>query len=281
MSVVLQEVTRRFGDAAVTVVHHGTLVAPLDTVPAGIRGARWLLRRADGRVAWPMLGAVIRRHRAVVVVDPGGVYEALAASGMFEQGPGTDVALASLGLAPTDVTHVVITHGHADHFAGALDGDGRLRLPNAVHVLPSADVSGAAAHPAAEAHSLRGVAAAAESAGRLRLVHGDETVCPGVLVVAAPGETPGHQVVVVPAPSGDFTFLGDLVHIGDEIDDIALVSFPDECDGAVLEAARARVFAAQGETPGTFVFAHGCLPGWGRVARVEGGWRWQPDEGLS
>ncbi len=42
-------------------------------------------------------------------------------------------------MKPSDVTHVLITHTHEDHFSGILGDPDGLRFPNALHVLPSAD----------------------------------------------------------------------------------------------------------------------------------------------
>jgi glyoxylase-like metal-dependent hydrolase (beta-lactamase superfamily II) len=252
--------TRRFGDAEVTILDHGRLLAREDEVPEAIRGWRWLQRRHDGSVVWPMKGVVVRTRDALVVVDPGGPVEG---SARFERGRGLD----ALQVARDEVTHVVITHGHADHFVGVLQGDTReLRFPEAEHVFPRRD---SPLHPVLEPVA---------EVGRLRLVDGDASVCEGVDVLSAPGETPGHQVVRVRARSGSFYFLGDLVHVADEIDHIEWLSFPDELDGDVLPVSRERVFADQGDVPATFVFAHGPHPGWGRIQRAGDGWQWRPDE---
>jgi N-acyl homoserine lactone hydrolase len=43
---------------------------------------------------------------------------------------------------------------------------------------------------------------AAIPADRLRLVHGDEEILPGIRLVATPGHTPGHQSVVIQTRDG-------------------------------------------------------------------------------
>ena len=260
--------TRHFGDASVTIVNHFSLLSPPDEVPQAIRDWGGLLRRADGTVVWPMNGVVVRTPSATVVVDPGGLAENDVDPSRFERGTGIDAALDALAISSEDVTHVVITHGHVDHFVGVLaDDPALLRFPNAEHVFPALDRDAASA-----------VIEPVEAAGLLRLVEGDAPVCPGVDVLSTPGESPGHQVVRATGPAGSFYFLGDLVHVTDEIDHVDWVSFPDECDGRLLLSSRERVFSDQGDAPGTFVFAHGPFPGWGRIERAGDGWRWRPEE---
>jgi N-acyl homoserine lactone hydrolase len=98
-------------------------------------------------------------------------------------------ALAAVGLAPGDVTAVVLSHLHFDHCGQ----QGSLGAP--VHV-QAAEVE-AATRPAYTVPEWADVPAA-----RLRLAHGDEEVAEGVRLLATPGHTPGHQSVVVEAAGG-------------------------------------------------------------------------------
>ncbi|MGB3146741.1 MAG: MBL fold metallo-hydrolase, partial [Paracoccaceae bacterium] len=63
-----------------------------------------------------------------------------------EQGPlAQDAASAfvEVGVAPTDVTHVILTHGHHDHYCGLWDQKAdRPVFPNARHVLSGRDWQG-------------------------------------------------------------------------------------------------------------------------------------------
>lgn len=98
-------------------------------------------------------------------------------------------ALATVDAEPGDVTAVVLSHLHFDHCGQ------QAALAAPVHV--QADE-----HAAASAEDYTIPEWAAIPATRLRLVHGDEEIAPGLRLLATPGHTPGHQSVVVEAADG-------------------------------------------------------------------------------
>jgi len=142
-------------------------------------------------------GMIARTADAVIAIDPNSLTEHDAPStAELVLGSPFSVALDALGVTPADVTHVLITHGHFDHFTGLLEprDSADLRFAGAEHFFPAADmpVPGASGpHVTEVAHSVT----ALEAAGKLRLTEGDVTVVPGVDILAAPGESPGHQVI--------------------------------------------------------------------------------------
>ena len=48
--------------------------------------------------------------------------------------------LSAAGVAPAQVTGVVLTHAHGDHFGGLLDGDGKRVFPNATYFASKTEV---------------------------------------------------------------------------------------------------------------------------------------------
>ena len=59
-----------------------------------------------------------------------------------QRSPGVEAGLASIGVKPGEISHVLITHAHGDHVAGgttAHDGRRVARYPNARHFLGRAD----------------------------------------------------------------------------------------------------------------------------------------------
>jgi N-acyl homoserine lactone hydrolase len=95
-------------------------------------------------------------------------------------------ALASIGLMPSDVAAVCLSHLHFDH-CGQHDV---LAAP----VYVQADEQDAARAPG---YTVPEWAAIAED--RVRSVHGDEEIVDGFQLLATPGHTPGHQSVVIRA----------------------------------------------------------------------------------
>jgi glyoxylase-like metal-dependent hydrolase (beta-lactamase superfamily II) len=125
--------------------------------------------------------------------------------------------LASLGVQPEDITHMVITHAHWDHYAGTTspaDGGYAPTYPHARYCLGAADWTDAEMQTALrdstslEARTL-GVL---HERGMLHLVEGPEHIAEGIDILPAPGETPGHQVVRVQSAGETLYILGDAFH---------------------------------------------------------------------
>ena len=122
--------------------------------------------------------------------------------------------LAGLGVRPEDVAHVVITHGHWDHFnATTVERAGRREptFPNATYYLGRADwesdgTQEALRTPDSLESTTLGVL---RERGRLELVDGDRALGPGVNIIATPGETPGHQIVCFTGNGQTMYCLGD------------------------------------------------------------------------
>lgn len=196
------------------------------------------------------------------------------------------------------MTHVLLTLHHPDHIAGATverDGHRVARFPKARHVIGAADRAGTPARdlmsPDAEADlaSLEGLEDAASDArraqlgvavqlgvlerlGLLDLAAGDQEIVPGVTLVHAPGESPGHAIVRVESAGERFYFLGDLLHHPFEIDHPDWV--PAGRDPVATRAARERLFADAAASGATLLCAHQPFPGWFRIRREGTRYRW-------
>ncbi|MEA5116062.1 MAG: N-acyl homoserine lactonase family protein, partial [Propionicimonas sp.] len=129
-----------------------------------------------------------------------------------------DTVLAEIGLAPSDVTHAIITHAHYDHFGNPE------AFPNAVFYIEKREVDfwlGQLARP----HRLQtfidpidpgNLTAAYDLAaqGRLRLLDGRAVILDGIEVRPAyDTHTPGSCYVVVDSGhAGRYVFAGDLLY---------------------------------------------------------------------
>jgi glyoxylase-like metal-dependent hydrolase (beta-lactamase superfamily II) len=139
---------------------------------------------------FPVHGWVIRHPEGVILVDTGIGEGNDAIDDWYRPDVvSIEAALASLQLAPRDVTAVVLSHLHFDHCGQQR----RLAAPVFVQ--------------RAEHHEARRprytIAQWAEiTPTRLRLVDGDEEIADGVQLLATPGHTPGHQAVVIEARTG-------------------------------------------------------------------------------
>jgi glyoxylase-like metal-dependent hydrolase (beta-lactamase superfamily II) len=269
--------TRSLGDVEVTLISAGVLRAP-NRIAARGRTPTGIEVDAGGRLVMGIVGMCVRTSDALVAVDPCWfpAHQTRLGPGVLE--PTVDLAqsLAQAGVDPLAVTHVVITHGHSDHFSGVLivgGDDHSLRFPNAEHVFPARDWQTLAVEqPDQELLEHLGPV---ERAGQLRLVDGDTAVTAGVTALAAPGETPGHQVVRVDGSEGRLYFLGDLVHVPLEFEEIDWV-YSENRDNEALQLARRQLFSDAAGDGRTVVYSHARFPAWGRLVPVtDESWRWE------
>jgi glyoxylase-like metal-dependent hydrolase (beta-lactamase superfamily II) len=183
------------------------LVPPLGT-PAG-----WDTDGPSfGPAGWrlPLGGFLVRTEDRVVLVDAG--MGPMHVDGQIETGQLPD-ALRLAGVAPEEVTDVVLSHLHVDH-VGWVSQDGVPTFPNAVHhwhredwedVRAAGENGGVAGHGLAER--------LLPAADLLRLVEGPRTeVLPGIVLRHLPGHTPGNCLVEVGAGEDRVLLLGDTAH---------------------------------------------------------------------
>jgi glyoxylase-like metal-dependent hydrolase (beta-lactamase superfamily II) len=269
--------TRQIGDLQASVVHAGLLHVP--PAPAWkLEGSRYEIDE-EGRPITGINGLVVQRDGAVVLVDPnswttGGTVKSKNAVMRLVPGPTVEESLAVLDLAAIEVTHVVITHGHWDHYTAIIDAHGQPRFPNAEHFFPAADWQAfVVENQRDDAALLRSYLDPLDAAGLLRLVTGDAPVTTGVTVLHTPGETPGHLVARFQASAGSLYYLGDLFHY--PADFVRLDNVSAGRDAAEMLASRLRILEAiEAEGNATLVFTHGVFPAWGEVER-EATWRWR------
>ncbi len=275
--------SRAIGDAVVTIISEGSFRwAPRFGVPeAEWRGA---MPDADthGRIPIDCLVAHVRLGQASIIIDPGfddpasAWNEAFGARwGSFTRTPGLMTALSGAGVRAEDVTHVLITHAHEDHFAGvAVEHDGRLvpRFPRAVCMICRLDwnENPQRGDPTSELEARLGLL---DRHGLMTAVAGEADVAPGVTMIPTPGETPGHHAVRVRSGRESFYYAGDLFHHACEIEHPDWVS-PGR-DPAAMRASRLRLLEDAQRDHATVVFSHERFPGWGRIVRADGGYRWK------
>lgn len=277
--------SRRIGDATVTVINDGIIPIPVASVFPPPE-AEWIRAQgetdADDRLNSGQMVIHIRLGDASILIDPayddpGSAWDAHFATKWpgLTRTPGMAAGLASIGVRPEEVTHVLITHAHDDHFAGVVaerGGRNDLRFPNARHLIGRADWEGNPRRDKPE-YDLAARLGAVERQGLLDLADGDREVVPGVTMLHAPGETPGHSIVRLDSGGARFYALGDLFHHPSEITHRDWAS--PWVDLPTMRTSRERFLAEAVPTDATIVFTHEHFPAWGRIATSDGDYRWE------
>jgi glyoxylase-like metal-dependent hydrolase (beta-lactamase superfamily II) len=199
------------------------------------------------RKMYPSNTILIRSGPLIVVVNPGDYHRFMAAYGPDarpDKHPHPPVAelLRRAGVSRDMVTHVVITHLHYDHFFGVtMPKDGRVvpTFPHAIHLLPRRDMN---LPDIAQARAKREkefveTLGAIESEGLVRLTQGKKNLGREVTVMPSPGESPGHQILLVKSDGRSCYCIGDLYHMTEEVEHHELVaSWADR--GALLSSRK-------------------------------------------
>ncbi|MFV1491236.1 MBL fold metallo-hydrolase [Phaeobacter sp. JH18-32] len=166
--------------------------------------------------------------------------------------------LEEAGISPGGITHILLTHGHHDHFCGVAGPGNEPAFPTARHVLPPQDWADGTLTP--EAQRADGDAAdpaSLEMLYRRGLLDLGESAVPlpeEIRLLDAPGETAGHRVVRVSSDGEVLYFLADLFHVAAEIADPGLC--PWWADAAALKASRSRIISAMRRGNARFLCSH-------------------------
>jgi glyoxylase-like metal-dependent hydrolase (beta-lactamase superfamily II) len=236
----------RVGDARVTVFE----VASLTLGKKDIFGPRVDLTKYfdEKTIAAPELfptsSTLIESGDAKVMVDPSDFKRLVGpdhfkAPPRYRPPPPLAEQLKAVGVGPEEITQVVITHLHFDHYAGVTT-NGDLAFSTAEYYIPKRDWE---MPEIAEARrkgdrDVTETLGAVEEAGRLRLLGKALALGGGVNVEPFPGESPGHQVVRVGSKGKVAYCVGDLYHLVAEVEHPELAA--GWTDAKVLLASRKR-----------------------------------------
>lgn len=249
-----------------------------DAVPElGHRREDWLpfsdLLDEGGMIEHGLGGFLVRTGDHLVLIDTGVGPEQIGPYGPFDRvirGGELPKNLGAVGVDPKDITDIVLTHLHPDHYGWATSGGIGL-FPNATIRCHALDWDHFVVKPgdALSPHS----AGLLVLADRLECWDHDGPLLPGIDVLHAPGHTPGSTILVLSSGDERGVLLGDVVHCPVELVDAEWASLGD-VDVALARRTKER-FAREFEGTG-IPMAGAHFPGmrFGRLLPAAGRRRW-------
>ncbi|MCV6594880.1 MAG: MBL fold metallo-hydrolase [Silicimonas sp.] len=174
-------------------------------------------------------------------------------------------ALAEAGIAPEDITLVILTHMHGDHIGGMTDDSGALAYPNARYVAGQVEYD----HWAGTDN--KGFAAKVKPfAEQFTFIGPGESPVSGITSVDAFGHTPGHMAYMVEDGGAGVLLMADTANHY-----VWSLAYPDwevrfDIDKAAAAATRKRILDMVAADRIPLIGYHMPFPGVGFVTAEQG-----------
>ena len=214
----------KLGKFEIFLLREGTMSVDGGATFGPVPKIRWERRiRPDekNRIQLGIHQLLIRTGKANVLIDCGfGTKQDERKTFMYGLGPGKKLLenLAAHGLSPDDITHVIFTHLHVDHSGGATSFEGGNpenvvpTFANAAYYAQEGEWQEACApHEFSRAGYVFENFLPLLSAGKIRLIRGDQEILEGIRVQQTGGHTRFHQMVKIESETARFIFPGDIV----------------------------------------------------------------------
>jgi glyoxylase-like metal-dependent hydrolase (beta-lactamase superfamily II) len=266
-----------FGEWTVTAIQDGVAQLPANLLGANVDEATLTEFLTANRMPTDFMRAtitvmLIEAGDEVILMDTG--------NGAGETSGSLNPTLEVLGLAPEDITQVILSHYHPDHILGAGDMSSMAYPSARYHISqPEWDYlqQDASGTPFAEIVGLaNGILAPALAADQLAFYDDGDDLITGVQALATPGHSPGHMGYQL--SSGGQTLL---VTVDSAINAVASLQNPGwyfgfDADPALAVETRTALFGRAADE-GLLTFGyHFPFPGIGYIERAGEGFRFIP-----
>lgn len=192
--------------------------------------------------------------------------------------------LKAAGIAPTDITDILLTHMHPDHIGGMM-GESGAAFPNATVHVSAADFGfwtdeAIAAGAPENAQPFFGLARAVAGAygERIKQFTGETDLGHGVTSKPLPGHTPGHTGYLIDSGNDALLIWGDATAIAAYQFSHPEAGIAFDADGAQATATRKAMYDMAIADRLLVAGTHLPFPGFGHVEQSGDAYAWVPEE---
>lgn len=182
----------------------------------GDRDEDWLIHGEfldeEGLLEHGLGGFLVRTREHLVLIDTGVGPDQIGPYGPYNRvikGGELPQRLGDLGVDPADITDVIFSHLHPDHYGWATAQDASL-FPSATFRCHRLDWEHFVVKPGTSISAWSAQLLRLE--GRLECWDHDGPLLPGIDAQLAPGHTPGSTIMVLSSGTSRGLLLGDVVH---------------------------------------------------------------------
>ena len=270
------------GDFEITVLSDGTVQLPVDKLLTNTSSEKTRQALQQYHLHSPLEtsvnGYLINTGNKLVLIDAG-------AGSLF--GPTLGKLRSNLqaaGYTPEQIDEIYITHMHADHVGGLMDG-AKMAFPNALvradrhdadYWLSQANMDQA---PTDMKGFFQGAMASINpyiQAGHFKTFEGSTELLPGIRAVPAYGHTAGHSIYRIESRGQTLVLWGDLIHVAAVQFEHPAVTIQFDSDSKAAAKARLAAFTHAAQAGTLIGAAHLSFPGLGYLRKAATGYAWMP-----
>jgi len=272
------------GDAKVTALSDGTAAQDYHALLKGITPAK-----TDAALSYSFELNPVQTSINAFLVELGGrhiLIDTGTGSLFGKQTAGRLIgALAEAGITPDQIDDILLTHVHADHMGGLVQG-GKVMFPKAIVHFGKPDMAffvdpvvRGQPHGNAELSKMAtDMLKPYVDAAKVATFSAVTEIVPGLTAIPHPGHTPGSAFYALESKGQRIVFVGDIVHAAAVQFGQPEVSIAYDAEPALAIAVRKRAFAEYAANRTLIAAPHLSFPGVGHVRMAGSAYEWVPIE---